>query len=115
MSACLVSWLRKSRHNSRRLGRLKLPHPKRGISSGGACFSLPGAVASQCAPIYSANFRDRRLVCGTTGAAVRCTRCGLQRLDPLPSPEELKTYDPDRYLCAPASNAASHLPGGAVA
>jgi hypothetical protein len=115
MSAYLVSWLRESRHNSCRLGKLKLPHPKRGISSGGACFSLPGAVASQCAPIYSANFRDRRLVCGTTGAAVRCTPCGLQRLAPLPLPGELKTYDPDSYWFAPASNNASHLPGGEVA
>jgi SAM-dependent methyltransferase len=68
------------------------------------------------------------LVCGATDAAVRfrasdrlyrtttrefavvrCTRCGLQRLDPLPSPEEIKTYYPDSYWFAPASNTASRL------
>jgi glutathione peroxidase len=37
-----------------------MPHPKRGISPGGICFSLPGAVASQCAPAYAANARDRK-------------------------------------------------------
>lgn len=42
-------------------------------------------------------------------AVVRCGECGLLRLDPLPSPEELRTYYPANYWFAPERNAASRL------
>jgi SAM-dependent methyltransferase len=42
-------------------------------------------------------------------SVVRCAKCGLLRLDPLPSPEELRTYYPDSYWFAPDQSAASRL------
>jgi SAM-dependent methyltransferase len=42
-------------------------------------------------------------------AVVRCAQCGLLRLDPLPSPEELRLYYPDNYWFAPGQNAASRM------
>lgn len=49
---------------------------------------------------------------GTTArefAVVRCGECGLLRLDPQPSPEELRTYYPENYWFAPDRSAASLL------
>ena len=40
---------------------------------------------------------------------VRCGECGLLRLEPVPSPEELPRYYPDSYWFAPDENAASRL------
>jgi SAM-dependent methyltransferase len=40
---------------------------------------------------------------------VRCTQCGLQRLDPQPSPEELRHFYPDNYWFAPDRSATSRL------
>jgi SAM-dependent methyltransferase len=42
-------------------------------------------------------------------AVVRCDQCGLVRLDPQPSPEELSLYYPRDYWFAPDSSAASRL------
>jgi SAM-dependent methyltransferase len=40
---------------------------------------------------------------------VRCDRCGLLRLDPQPSPEELRRYYPDNYWFSPDASAAGRL------
>jgi SAM-dependent methyltransferase len=40
---------------------------------------------------------------------VRCGECGLLRLDPQPSPEELRRYYPDNYWFAPDGSAAGSL------
>jgi SAM-dependent methyltransferase len=42
-------------------------------------------------------------------AVVRCGACGLVRLDPQPSPEELRLYYPENYWFAPDESAASRL------
>lgn len=42
-------------------------------------------------------------------SVVRCEQCGLLRLDPTPSPEDLKRYYPDNYWFAPDQSAASRL------
>jgi SAM-dependent methyltransferase len=42
-------------------------------------------------------------------AVVRCSACGLLRLDPRPSPEELRLYYPENYWFAPDRSAASRL------
>ena len=42
-------------------------------------------------------------------AVVRCSACGLLRLDPSPSPAELRTYYPENYWFAPDQSAASRL------
>ncbi|HLG96343.1 MAG TPA: class I SAM-dependent methyltransferase [Bryobacteraceae bacterium] len=40
---------------------------------------------------------------------VECEGCGLIRLDPCPSPDELRGYYPDEYWFAPSQDAASQL------
>jgi SAM-dependent methyltransferase len=40
---------------------------------------------------------------------VRCVKCGLVRLDPLPEPGELKAYYPENYWFAPDESAASRM------
>jgi SAM-dependent methyltransferase len=45
-------------------------------------------------------------------AVVRCSACGLLRLDPRPSPEELRLYYPENYWFAPDRSAASRLEEG---
>ena len=40
---------------------------------------------------------------------VRCGKCGLLRLDPLPAPEELGSYYPANYWFAPDQSAASRM------
>ena len=40
---------------------------------------------------------------------VRCAKCGLLRLDPQPSPEELRRYYPDSYWFAPDSSTAGRM------
>ncbi len=40
---------------------------------------------------------------------VRCSGCGLLRLDPQPDPVELRRYYPDNYWFAPGADAASRL------
>jgi len=40
---------------------------------------------------------------------VRCAHCGLARLDPHPSPEELRGYYPAHYWFAPDQSAASRM------
>jgi len=42
-------------------------------------------------------------------SVVRCAGCGLVRLDPVPSPEELPNYYPDNYWFAPDATAASRM------
>ena len=42
-------------------------------------------------------------------SVVRCEQCGLLRLDPTPSPEDLKRYYPDNYWFTPDQSAASRL------
>ncbi|MGA3098344.1 MAG: class I SAM-dependent methyltransferase [Bryobacteraceae bacterium] len=42
-------------------------------------------------------------------AVVRCESCGLARLDPQPSPQELRQYYPETYWFAPDGGAAGHL------
>lgn len=42
-------------------------------------------------------------------SVVRCGGCGLVRLDPQPSPEELRRYYPENYWFAPDESAASRL------
>jgi SAM-dependent methyltransferase len=42
-------------------------------------------------------------------AVVRCGDCGLVRLDPHPSPEELRRYYPDNYWFSPDESAASRM------
>ena len=42
-------------------------------------------------------------------AVVRCDDCGLVRLDPQPSPDELRHYYPDDYWFVPEHNAAGRL------
>ena len=42
-------------------------------------------------------------------SVVRCGQCGLQRLDPTPTQEELARYYPDNYWFAPSQSAASRL------
>jgi SAM-dependent methyltransferase len=42
-------------------------------------------------------------------SVVRCGGCGLVRLDPQPSPAELRRYYPDNYWFAPDSSAASRM------
>ncbi len=42
-------------------------------------------------------------------AVVRCTDCGLLRLDPQPAPDELHHYYPRNYWFSPDENAASRL------
>jgi len=42
-------------------------------------------------------------------SVVRCDVCGLLRLDPKPTPEELRRYYPDNYWFAPDQSAASRL------
>ncbi len=49
---------------------------------------------------------------GTTDksfSVVRCTHCGLVRLDPVPTPEELPRYYPETYWFSPDASAASRL------
>ena len=43
---------------------------------------------------------------------VECRRCGLIRLDPLPSDDELRRYYPDEYWFAPRSDTVSRLEEG---
>jgi SAM-dependent methyltransferase len=42
-------------------------------------------------------------------AVVRCHECGMLRLDPQPSAEELREYYPDTYWFSPDQSAASRL------
>ena len=42
-------------------------------------------------------------------SVVRCDQCGLLRLDPTPSPEELARYYPDNYWFAPDKSTASRM------
>jgi 2-polyprenyl-3-methyl-5-hydroxy-6-metoxy-1,4-benzoquinol methylase len=42
-------------------------------------------------------------------AVVRCAECGLLRLDPQPSPDELRHYYPENYWFAPDRSATSRL------
>jgi 2-polyprenyl-3-methyl-5-hydroxy-6-metoxy-1,4-benzoquinol methylase len=51
--------------------------------------------------LYHTTSRQFTVVC--------CTQCGLLRLDPQPSPEELRHYYPDNYWFSPDTTAASRL------
>jgi SAM-dependent methyltransferase len=42
-------------------------------------------------------------------SVVRCSKCGLARLDPMPPPEELSGYYPPSYWFAPDGSAAARL------
>jgi SAM-dependent methyltransferase len=42
-------------------------------------------------------------------AVVRCQSCGMARLDPQPSPEELRQYYPESYWFAPGAGAAGRM------
>jgi SAM-dependent methyltransferase len=57
-------------------------------------------------------FRGTDRLYATTSKAfdvVRCAHCGLARLDPHPSPEELRQYYPAHYWFAPDESAASRM------
>jgi len=45
----------------------------------------------------------------TEFAVVRCAQCGMARLDPHPSPEELRRYYPAHYWFAPDKSVASRM------
>ncbi|HWC95798.1 MAG TPA: class I SAM-dependent methyltransferase [Candidatus Sulfopaludibacter sp.] len=42
-------------------------------------------------------------------SVVRCEQCGMVRLDPLPTPEELPSYYPENYWFAPDTSTASRM------
>jgi SAM-dependent methyltransferase len=70
-----------------------------------ACLICGG---TQAAALFAASDR----LYGTTTAefsVVRCAQCGMVRLDPQPSPEELHRYYPSNYWFAPGASAASRL------
>jgi SAM-dependent methyltransferase len=57
-------------------------------------------------------FRGSDRLYGTTTkefAVVRCSNCGLLRLDPVPTPAELPQYYPDNYWFAPDTSTASRM------
>lgn len=57
-------------------------------------------------------FRQTDRLYGTTEkqfAVVRCGECGLARLDPQPSPDELRRYYPDNYWFAPDGSLVARL------
>jgi SAM-dependent methyltransferase len=57
-------------------------------------------------------FRGSDRLYGTTTkefAVVRCSNCGLLRLDPVPPPAELPQYYPDNYWFAPDTSTASRM------
>src|SRR6266568_4948208 len=62
----------------------------------------------QVTPLFRAT--DRLYHTTTTEfTVVRCAHCGMIRLDPHPSPEELRQYYPDNYWFAPDESAASRM------
>ena len=64
--------------------------------------------SAQFAPLFQASDR----LYHTTAkefAVVRCGECGLVRLDPHPTPEELRHYYPDNYWFSPDATTASHM------
>ena len=42
-------------------------------------------------------------------SVVRCGKCGMVRLDPLPTPQELPAYYPENYWFAPDTSTASRM------
>jgi SAM-dependent methyltransferase len=63
-------------------------------------------------PRYAALFQASDRLYGTTSkqfAVVRCGECGLVRLDPHPTPDELHRYYPATYWFAPDESAVSRL------
>ena len=74
---------------------------------------------SQC-PMCGSDRADVRLrqtdrLYGTTDkqfALLRCGQCGLTRLDPQPSPEELRRYYPENYWFTPDTSLAARLEEG---
>ncbi len=57
-------------------------------------------------------FRQTDRLYGTTDklfGVVRCEQCGLLRLDPQPSPEELRHYYPDNYWFAPDASLVARI------
>jgi SAM-dependent methyltransferase len=60
------------------------------------------------APLFQASDRLYHTT-RTQFSVVRCGQCGLLRLHPQPSPEEVGRYYPDNYWFAPDHSAASHL------
>src|SRR5215471_10370008 len=70
-----------------------------------ACLVCGG---SQISPLFRGS---DRLYHTTTQefSVVRCSHCGMARLDPHPSPEELRRYYPENYWFAPDQSAASRL------
>jgi len=57
-------------------------------------------------------FRQTDRLYGTTDkqfGVVRCEQCGLLRLDPQPSPEELHRYYPENYWFAPDTSLVARL------
>jgi len=64
--------------------------------------------SGRAVPLY---LQTDRLYHSTTRefAVVRCESCGLMRLDPQPSPEELRQYYPESYWFAPDAGAAGRL------
>jgi 2-polyprenyl-3-methyl-5-hydroxy-6-metoxy-1,4-benzoquinol methylase len=72
---------------------------------------MSACLLCECAEFTAIFHGSDRLYHTTTRqfSVVRCDACGLERLDPTPSPEELKHYYPDNYWFAPGQGAASRL------
>lgn len=64
--------------------------------------------SEDAAPLFQASDRLYRTTTREF-SVVRCGSCGLVRLDPQPSPEELRDYYPANYWFAPDRSAASRL------
>jgi SAM-dependent methyltransferase len=64
--------------------------------------------SARFAPLFRASDRLYRTT-EKEFSVVRCAQCGMVRLDPPPTPEELPQYYPDNYWFAPDASAASGM------
>src|SRR5437879_2793612 len=91
------------------------PTPVAALASGAPAAS-EGRRVSACllcgsdrfAPLFHGSDRLYRTT-AKEFAVVRCGGCGLMRLDPPPTPDELRLYYPANYWFAPDQSAASRL------
>ena len=64
--------------------------------------------SERASPLFQASDRLYRTT-AQPFSVIRCGQCGLMRLDPLPSPEELHRYYPANYWFDPGESAAGRL------